>query len=256
MASQDWELEVTTAAIKVDQTQLKSLAYLVRKRKTVSSSSILRLHPFDRDDRQVFECAVLSFLFNGNPLLGEEIWSSRSEAIYCRSNTPKPSSYPSTYDYSGSGIIFAGFQAVGSFPYRLVFCVHNYRFKDRDRGSFYRMDVIEAIKSCVRAISPEAAAKILAVLKDRWYDYPERQYDFDTWYEIVSELTRIIGASPTHRSEWKKKFPHLLVARQIKSNDLPRKNRRTQALAWLRMDSCSWVTPNWKSFARKTTGSA
>jgi len=31
MASQDWELEVTTASLKVDQTRLKSLAYLISK---------------------------------------------------------------------------------------------------------------------------------------------------------------------------------------------------------------------------------
>ena len=234
MASQDWELEVTTASLKVDQTRLKSLAYLIRKRKTTPSSSTLRLHPFDRDARQVFECAVLSFLFKGNPLLGEEIWSSHSAAVYFRSNVPKPSGYPSTFEYDGSGIVFAGFQAVGSFPYRLVFCVHDYRFKDRDRGSFYRMDVIDAVKTCVRLVSPEAAFQILTVLKDRWYDYPERQYDFETWYGIVHELTEIIGESPAHCREWKTRFPRLLVAKQIRSNELPRKNRRTQALAWMR----------------------
>ncbi|MGH7595211.1 MAG: hypothetical protein ACREOI_02615 [bacterium] len=210
------------------------MAYLVRDRKNSQSNSVLRLGPFDRDDRETFECAVLSFLFKGNPLVGEEIWSSRSGAVFYRSNKSKPSGYPSTFNYSGSGIIFAGFQAVGSFPYRLVFCVHNYRFRDRDRGSFYRMDVIEAIKSLARMISPEAAFKVLTVLKDRWYDYPERRYDFETWHEIVHELTGIIGGSPPHCSQWKKKFPHLLVARQIRSNDLPRKNRRTQALAWVR----------------------
>ncbi len=240
MESKDWGLEVVTTRIRVDNSNLKSLAYRVWRKETENPNSILTIRSFSQRDMEIFECAVLSFYYKGNPLIGPEIWSSRAGAIHYRSKIEKPSGYPSTFQYSGEGIIFAAFQALGSHPYNLVFCMHNYRKHDRERSSFYRMDVIDTIKSLINKISPDAAFKVLIVLKNRWYDYHKKRYDFESWYEIVHKLTRIIGDSPEYTEKWKVIFPNLLVAGKVRSNDIPRKNRRSQALAWLRDQSTKY----------------
>jgi len=233
MKSKDWELEVVTTNINVDQKSLKSLAYRIWRNNTDERDSVLTISPIDDEEMEIFECAMLSFFYKGNPLLGKEIWSAGPIAIYYSSDTQKPYAYPSTCQYSGSGIIFAGFQALGSFPYDLVFCIHNHRTRDRERNNFFRMDVIGIVKSISANIPPEAAYQVLVVLKDKWYDYPQKRYDYETWYSIVKNLARIIGNFPEHQEKWKKQYPNLLVARKIDKKDIPGRNKRSQAKIWL-----------------------
>jgi hypothetical protein len=233
MKSKDWALEVITTDINVDQQSLKSLAYRVWRKHTEERDSVLTISPIDDEEMEIFRCAMLSFFYKGNPLLGKEIWSDGPVAVYYRSDTSKPDNYPYTYQYSGNGIIFAGFQALGSLPYNLVFAIHNYRTRDRERNNFYRMDVIGLVNSISASLSPEAAYQILVVLKDEWYDYPEKKYDFDTWYAIVRQLASIIGSSSEHKEKWRKQYPNLLVARKIEKKDIPSRNKRSQAKIWL-----------------------
>jgi hypothetical protein len=233
MKSKDWELEVMTTDINVDQEVLKSLAYRVWRKHTEEHDSVLTISPISDEEMEIFECAMLSFFYKGNPLLGKEIWSAGPISIYYRSDTPKPYDYPSTYQYSGNGIIFAGFQALGSHSYDLVFGIHNHRTGDRERNNFFKMHVIEIIHSISRKLPPEAAYKVLVVLKDKWYDYPQKRYDFETWYSIVKQLASIIGCSPKHKEKWRKKYPNLLVAKKLNKKDIPGRNKRRQAKSWL-----------------------
>jgi hypothetical protein len=233
MKSKDWELEVITTDINVDQKVLKSLAYRVWRKNTEVSDSVLTISPIDNEDMEIFKCAMLSFFYKDNPLLGKEIFSAGPIALYYRSDTQKPDAYPSTYQYSGNGIIFAGFQALGSLPYDLVFCIHNYRTKDRERNNFFKMDVIDLVNSISVKLPPEAAYKVLVVLKNKWYDYPQKRYDYESWYFIIKKLASIIGSSSEHKEKWKQKYPNLLVARKIDKKDIPGKNKRSQAKIWL-----------------------
>jgi hypothetical protein len=233
MYSRDWGLEVVTDGTLVDGVYLKSLAYRVWNLKESLKNTILKLSPFFSSDGEIFESALLSFFYPENPLFGKEIWSSDSAAVFYRSKKDKPRHYPSTFDYYGEGIIFAGYQAMGSFPHSLIFCLHTYRPKGRERDSFYQMDVIDNIKRVVSKLPPEAAFEVLEVLRSRWYEYPRKKYDFDTWYGILNELTGRIADSEEHVNKWTKKYPTLLVAIKKKRNDIAAFNKRTQALAWL-----------------------
>lgn len=131
--SRDWELEVVTTHLEVDHRSLKSLAYKIKKNQSERRETILTISPFN--DRTLLDSVLLSFYYPTNPLFGEQIWCSDTCAVYYRSQIQKPIGYPSTDRDPGPGIIFAGYQAVGSFQYPLIFCLHNHRQTDRERNT-------------------------------------------------------------------------------------------------------------------------
>ena len=107
-------------------------------------------------------------------MFGEKIWESEIGAVFYRSKMSKPYYLPSTYNESGQGIVFAGYQALGSFSYPLIFCHHGFRRNDRERNSFYRMDVVDLIKKVTYYLPAEAAAEILNIFRSLWYRYPQK----------------------------------------------------------------------------------
>jgi hypothetical protein len=238
MRSRDWALEVVTTDLTVDQRTLKSLAYKIQSGQPTSQETTLQIAPFS--DQPLLDSVLLSFYYPSNPLLGQPIWTSATGAVYERSPVQKPWGYPSTSENNGSGIVFAGYQAVGSFEYPLVFCLHDHKQLDRERNTFYRMNVIDLIRSTVSRLPPEASMVVLQALKSRWYDRPRKKYDFTSWYGIVGALVKNIAASDEQKAIWQRTYPHLLVASQVKRSDLPRYNRRRQALDWLKQSEVSF----------------
>lgn len=184
--SRRWHLQVVTDTLTVDGRALRALAYDVRQRATDTRDTVLTLSPFN--DPALLNVALLSLFHPHNPLLGELIWSGPSAAVYFRSSEPKPPGFPSTDRAAGPGIVFAGFQALGSIPHPLVFCRHDHRGKDRERNNFFLMDVIGIVGRIASRLPPDAAAQVLRVLDRHWYEYPRKRYDFDSWYPIVQTL--------------------------------------------------------------------
>jgi hypothetical protein len=238
MLSRDWELEVVTTNLTVDRRSLKSLAYKIKSGQPVRQETILQLSPFS--DKTLLDSVLQSFYYPSNPLFGQPIWTSATCAVYGRSQEQKPFGYPRTDRDDGPGIVFAGYQAVGSFEYPLIFCLHDYRQLDRERNAFYRMNVIDLIRNTVSRLPLEASVVVLQVLKSRWYDRPRKKYDFESWHGIVSALVRNIAASAEQKTLWQQTYPNLLVANMVKRNDLPKYNRRRQALDWLRQSERSF----------------
>jgi hypothetical protein len=234
MASKEWELQVVVKPLKVDNKLLKSIAYNIWKSDHVRRDTHLWLSPVSKHDMEIFNTVLLSFYYKDNILFGKKIWESDHVAVYKRSSVPKPIYYPSTFDEYGPGIIFATYQALGSFQYPLIFCLHNYRVKDRERGTFYKMDVVKVIEKTVRQLPPSAALEVLECLKIRWYDRPKKRYDFETWAHIIQALTRIISQSQEYKESFRKKYPNLLVASLVDRTNINQLNRRRQAMAWLR----------------------
>ncbi len=235
MASRDWELEVTTTELEVDNQRLTSLAYQVRRLKSPRRHTVLTLMPFN--DANLLQTVLLSFYHPENPLLGQPIWVASDVAVHFRSTVKKPLGYPTTSSYTGPGIVFAGFQALGSFQYPLVVSLHSFRLNDRERSSFYRMDVVSLIRQAVSKLPPEAAVTLLTALRRSWYDQPRKKYDFYSWHDIIATLVRTIAASAEHAQRWRDKYPDLLVAIPVKKQNIAKYNRRRQALAWLRGSS-------------------
>ncbi|SBT04662.1 conserved hypothetical protein [Candidatus Accumulibacter aalborgensis] len=232
LCSRNWDLRVTSADVSVDSRQLKSLAYLVGKRENNSSDTLLRLYPFS--DLALLQCVLLSFYYPSNPLFGIKIWESSEVAAYLRSPEQKPIGYPATYGDSGPGIVFAGYQALGSFPYPLVFCLHDHHQIDRERRNLYKMDVIKIISKVACKLPAKASATVLEAIKSRWHDYPRRKYDFESWHPIVGVLVNNVAKSAEDTRSWKEQYPHLLIAPVVKRSNIPEYNRRRQARDWLR----------------------
>jgi hypothetical protein len=175
--------------------------------------------------------------FPENPLFGECLWRSAEGAVFTRSTKLKPPQFPKTYDDSGQGIVYAGFQAMGSFREPLVFCLHSHRNDDRDRGTYYRMQVVRLIEQCVSLLPPEPSARVLSTLKSRWYERPRKKYDFDCYNNIVRKLLENMSRSEEVTASWRKAHPNLLVAHGIRRSDIASVNQRRQALDWLRHSS-------------------
>ncbi len=232
LVSRDWELKVVADDLIVDGRPMKSLAYKIWRTEEQKKDTVLCISPFT--DKSLFRTVLLSFYYPENPLLGEKIWESANAAVYFRSSLQKPEAYPVTYDDKGTGIIFAAYQALGSFSHPLIFCLHNYHFNDRERNTFYRMDVVKIINKTVSEMPPQESATVLRALKSRWYEQPKKKYDFDCWHGIIRTLVKNVAQSPEQKSEWQAENPHLLVAYKVKTRDISRYNRRKQALAWLR----------------------
>ncbi len=234
MVSRNWELKVVTKDLNIDNRRISSLAYHIWKKQKKCKNTTLWLYPLNPNAIRIFKSVLASFFYKENPLFGKEIWNCRQGAVYYRSAEPIPENYPSTYDYGGNGIIFAGYQALGSFKHPLIFCMHGFRLRDRERSSFYRMDVVKVIEKAARLLSPSAATEVLEALRVRWYDRPQRIYDFETWYHIIKVLTLRISQSPEQIAYWQKKYPHLLPAYPIFKKDMESYNRRRQATAWMK----------------------
>lgn len=230
--SRDWHLGVVTDTLCVDGRRLEALAYDVRTGLAQAADTVLTIAPFH--DADILETALLSFFYPDNPLLGEAIWTAPTAAVYHRSRRPKPPDYPATYDDRGAGILFAGFQALGSFAYPLVICLHDHRGTDRERNNLYRMEVVELIGAVATRLPPDAAATVLRIFAGRWYERPRKRYDFQSWYPIIDKLARRLATCPEQTAGFRAEHPHLLVAGRVKRSDLPRYNRRRQALAWIR----------------------
>lgn len=233
--SNNWRLEVTTTEIEIEGRAIDSLAYLVWDNlSSLSTKTKMIISPFSSKDKDYFTSALYSFYYEDNPLFGEKIWESVHGAIYTRSKVEKPPYYPKTYEYDGKGIIFARYQAMGSFPLPLIFCSHNTGVSDRERSTFYRMDVISLIEKSTHYLPAEVARTLLIHLRKYWYSFPSKQYDFETWHGIVKQLAQSVGSSREQADLFMEQFPYLLVASPVHRREIMLSNRRKQALSWLR----------------------
>jgi hypothetical protein len=98
----------------------------------------------------------------------------------------------------------------------------------------YDFEVISLIEKLAPYIDAKASAIILEYFKSRWYSYPTKKYDLDSFYKIVTYLTMNMARSGDAVREFREKHTNLLVAERILKKDIIAKNRRSQALSWMR----------------------
>lgn len=235
MESRNWKLRVCTSQITVDNVSLCSLAYEIEKSPTESSATVLKLSPFN--DTELIKSVLLSFYYPENPLFETCLWQSPIGAVFTRSRMPKPQHFPQTYDDTGPGIVYAGFQAMGSFREPIVCCLHSYRNDDRDRGTFFRLQVVALIEQLVVHLPPQASAQVLERFRSRWYERPRKKYDFDCYSKIIRTLVANTSRSAATAAAWRSSYPDLLVARAIRRSEIASVNRRRQANEWLRQST-------------------
>lgn len=236
-SSSNWMLKVVEDEIKIDGKSNNSLAYEIKTLKENSKDTVLILNNFKEEYLEIFYCALYSFYYEGNPLFGERIYSNTNCSIYHRSGMRKHYKYPSSYDNSGDGIIFAGFQARGSIKESLIFCYNKYSDNDRDREFFSDIDNIDIIIKCVRELPPETAMEILVIYKRLWYLYPKGKYGYNSYYTVIKNLIFKVEKDRALVDKFNKLYPKLLYARKIMPSDRRSLNERKQCLLWLKKNS-------------------
>ncbi|MDR1531470.1 MAG: hypothetical protein LBS62_04675 [Clostridiales bacterium] len=237
-SSSNWQIHVVKASMTVDNHTLDSLSYELERCKH-SPNTTLSIYNINVP-ADLIESVMLSFFYPENVLFGEKIWESSQGAIYKRSKVPLPPRSHVTKEFGSAGIVFAAYQNLGSINVPLVFANHTYRNDDRDRKGLYDFDVISLIEKLVHHVDAKASAILLEYFRPRWYSYPSRKYDICSFYNIVSTLVRNLARSDADAKEFREKYPNLLVAKRIPSRDIIGKNRKSQALSWMRSASVKY----------------
>jgi len=233
-SSDNWHIEVIEEAIIIDGIQKKSLAYKIETLDKSAKDTILILRNFKKEYFEKFHCALYSFYYEENLLLGEKIFDDKVCSIHYRSEVKKFRGYPSSYDSSGDGIVFAAYQARGSLKHPLVFCYHEHIDNDREREFFSNIDNIDIMIKCIRRITPEVAMKLLILLKKLWYVYPKERFGYNSYYTVIKNLVLKIESEPKEAQKFTKLYPKLLYARKIPTSDKRALNTRKYSLEWHR----------------------
>ena len=237
MASADWELIVTDSRETIDGQSVRMLAYDVRAVED-SHHSKLVLGNLREADYALFKSVLLSFYYPENPLLGKKIWEGREGAVYTRSSVPYDKQLPCTRDFGRRGVVFCGYQLLGSNPFNLVVCLHNWRKSDRERKALYSFDVVDVFEEVANHMSPDGAAKMLEKMRRNWGSVPSKKYDFDSWYSVICNLITTLDRSPAARTRFVERHPNLLCLRPVRT--MHERNRRSQARSWLSSQGTSY----------------
>ena len=176
MASGDWELEVVSVKQMIDDSEIDMLAYDV-KFKDRQSISQLELYPVEDADFQLFKNVILSFYYYGNPLLGEMIWESEEGAVYLCNENAYSEYLPYTRDFGRKGTVFCSYQMLGSNPFHLTVCLHNYKKEDLERRTLYSFEVVNIFQSISHYISPNGAMRVLEKMRRYWNSVPQKRID-------------------------------------------------------------------------------
>ncbi|MDR3123960.1 MAG: hypothetical protein LBU16_09320 [Treponema sp.] len=230
--SSDWQIHVVKTAMTVDNKAIDSLAYELERNEPSSNTTLTIRNIYV--PVSLIESVMLSFFYPENVLLGEKIWESSKGAIYKRSAMPLPKHSFVTREFGSAGVVFAAYQNLGSINVPLVFANHIYRKEDRDRGGLYDFDVVSLIEELVCHVNAEASAILLEYFRAYWYSYPVKKYDLCSFYKIVTYLIENMSNASAVVRKFREKYPNLLVAKRVLKNDIVRRNRRSQALSWMR----------------------
>ena len=238
MSSGDWELIVTHIEHKIETQSMQMLAYDVSPAE-YNSRSILQLWPITPAVYSLFKHVLLSFYYPENPLMGKKIWEGQGGAVYEKGTEPYHPDLPYTSDFGRNNPVFCSYQLMGSSPFGLVVCLHNYKKEDRERKPLYTFNVVDVFKELAWIASSDAAIFILEKMRRNWNSVPHREIDIHSWSSTVSLLIDRISYSEEATLAFREKHPNLLCLRRIRS--VHDRNRRQQARAWLRGQDIPYI---------------
>lgn len=238
MSSQDWQLKVVGIKQMIDVTNVDMLAYEIENIQTVSGSKLV-IGDVDLKAYSVFVSVLESFYFPENNYMGEKIWTSEECAIYYYSKKDIDYNLPITREYGKKGVVFCGFQMLGTNPFGLVVCLHKYKKEDRERRGLYSFEVIDVFEDVCRYIDSRSAMIVLEKMRRYWNSYPQKNIDINSWSYVVDMLIRKVSESTEFKELFMKKYDNLLYLKRI--GTIGEKNRRGQARAWLSQQDTQYL---------------
>jgi len=165
LASRGWDLRVAHGEARIEGKSIRTLAYRVWDGLPARTHTELCLWPFAASDGDVLQAALVSFFYAENPLLGEKLWEDATAAVYQRSEVARPQAVPTTYEHTGSGVVFVGRQALGSVRYPVVLALHGFHQIDRERNALHGWQVLEVWRSVASRMDADAAITLLVLLR-------------------------------------------------------------------------------------------
>ena len=234
MLSRDWEVTVETMVQELDGQMISVLAYHIEDGKPEMEGSRLEIDNITASFYLIFLDAYRSFYYPEHELYGREICRTDTFAVYERSDVPAPSNIPITEGMEGRGIVYCGFQMMGTVPFPLVLCLHQYDGIERDRNTLLPFQVIDVTLKIACQMPPDAAIDMLERLKRYWYRYPKKKKEISVteWSPVINALIRRIRLSEEATESFCRKYPNLLCAARPEGKKEQR--LRHQALIWKR----------------------
>lgn len=238
MSSGDWSLNVIKIPQTIDEKDVEMLAYEVTNRDLLNESR-LELYPIEEKDYRDFEAALMSFYYEENPLLGESIWEGEEGAIYLCNTDQYNIDLPYSYKYGRKGAVFCAYQLLGSNPFGLCFCMHNYKQEDRERSTLYDFEVTQVLGQLCTYVSPKAAITILEKMRRLWNTVPKKKIDVGSWAPVIRTLIVRIAISKSAAEIFHEKYPYMLYLPPI--HNVREKNRRSEAYAWMKQQEKKYL---------------
>ena len=130
------------------------------------------------------------------------------------------------------------YQLLGSNPFGLSFCLHDYAQQDRERNELYYFEVVQVIGELCTYLSSDAAVKILEKMRRYWNSVP-KEIDLSSWAPVIRALIVKISFSYKDTQNFRKKYPHLLSLPPVKT--VQEKNQRSLAYTWVRQQTTSYL---------------
>lgn len=234
-----WSLEVITLPLVIDGTTMETLAYRVCTSTRSSQATWLRLERFGPNDQSLLRTTVLwSFYYPENPLFDKLVWADQATAVWTRSTVPLPELYPRCS--SGRGILFVGRQARGSHELPFVVAAHDLRDRDRERSRYYDFQVVDALAGIAPRLPAHPSSVLLEAASRHWREYRKRKYQVGSWEPVVRNLVRNVALDPAVANTWRERHPKLLVVAPVRRGDVRSRNRRAEAMSWVRSSGQGW----------------
>ena len=198
-AFRDYHWQISMSSGKwmntIDGVAVTMMAYDVTDANEKEDRSLLCLTGISPYDYQLFQETLFSFYYPDNPFMGKKLWESREGAVYERTNKEYLDALPVTPEYGTRGLVYCGYQLLGTCPFRLVVCLHHYKKEDRERDTLYTFQVIDVFRSIAYHINPSGALFMLEAMRRYWNSYPHKRIDIDTWSGVIDLLIQNVASS-------------------------------------------------------------
>lgn len=239
MSSGNWILNVITQKHIIDDTAVMMLAYDVTRLDKKENKSVLCLSGISNSDYDLFQKTLLSFYYPDNPFMGKKLWEGAEGAVYERSSKSYVDGLPVTAEYGTRGLVYCGYQLLGTCPFRLVVCLHRYKKEDRERKALYTFQVIDVFQSIAYHVNSDGALYMLEAMKRYWNSYPQKRIDIHTWSGVVNALIYKVAHFEHTKNMFYERHPNLLCVLPVRT--ISERNKRAQARSWLNIQGNNYI---------------
>lgn len=233
MMSRDWCIQAVRSDFTIDGMHREQLVYDMETIPHMNGSRLI-LTGVDERQYRLFLDVLLSFYYPENALFGKMLYTDWFVGVYERSPVPVPACFPQNSEFGDAGVVYARYQALGTLPIPLIIADHTIEQEDRERKKLYNFDVLKIMYRVSTRLSPEAALRVLGMLRNKWNAYPEKLVDMKSWYYVVCKLIRRVSRSEDMKERFIKENPFLLYTERFIDDNSEKSNRRREARAWMR----------------------